>query len=349
MKAAPLMAAVQAKGRLRARLIHTGQHFDANMSEVFFRQLEMAEPDLYLDIHGGSVNEQVARVIVALDQEFAANRPDMVVVFGDVNATLAASVAANKLNIPLAHVEAGLRSFDREMPEEHNRIVADVLADLLFTPSADADDNLAATGIPVERIHRVGNIMVDSLLRFKPAAEALAAWETHGLTPDQYGVVTLHRPSNVDEQVALRGIVEALVEIQQDVQLLFPVHPRTRAHMADWGLLDALQASGIKMLEPMGYLEFVSLMTQAKFIITDSGGIQEESTVLGIPCLTARQNTERPITLQMGGNRLVGNRREGILAGFRALQGQNTVPQQPELWDGRTAERIEAILFEKLN
>ncbi|MCW5874819.1 MAG: UDP-N-acetylglucosamine 2-epimerase (non-hydrolyzing) [Anaerolineales bacterium] len=349
MKAAPLMAAVQAKGRLQARLIHTGQHFDANMSNVFFRQLQMAEPDLYLDIHGGSVNEQVARVILELDKEFTARRPDMVVVFGDVNSTLAASIAANKLNIPLAHVEAGLRSWDREMPEEHNRIVADVLADYLFTPSPDADENLAAAGIPAERVHRVGNIMVDCLLRFKPAAEQLAAWTAHGLTPRQYGVVTLHRPSNVDDQLALRGIVEALVEIQRSVQLVFPVHPRTRARMAEWGLLDALQGSGVMLLEPVGYLEFISLMTQSRFILTDSGGIQEESTVLGIPCLTARENTERPITIQVGGNRLVGNRPEGIIAGYRALQGGAVAPQQPELWDGHTAERIEAILYEKLS
>lgn len=349
MKAAPLMAAVQAKGRLQARLIHTGQHFDTNMSNVFFRQLQMAEPDVYLDIHGGSVNEQVARVILQLDQEFTARRPNMVVVFGDVNSTLAASIAANKLNIPLAHVEAGLRSFDRAMPEEHNRIVADVLADYLFTPSPDADQNLAAAGIPAERVYRVGNIMVDSLLRFKPAAEQLAAWETHALTPGQYGVVTLHRPSNVDEKGALSAIVEALIEIQQSVQLVFPVHPRTRARMAEWGLLEALQVSGVKLLEPVGYLEFVSLMTQAQFILTDSGGIQEESTVLGVPCLTARENTERPITLQMGGNRLVGNSAQGIIAGYRSLKGQKVAPQQPDLWDGRTAQRIEAILYEKLS
>lgn len=349
MKAAPLMAAVRAKGRLQARLIHTGQHFDANMSDVFFKQLEMAEPDLYLDIHGGSVNQQVARVIAELDKEFTARRPDMVVVFGDVNATLAASIAANKLNIPLAHVEAGLRSFDREMPEEHNRIVADVLADYLFTPSPDADENLATAGIPSERVYRVGNIMVDSLLRFKPAAEQLAAWKGYGLTGNQYGLVTLHRPSNVDEQAALSEIAAALVEIQRSVQLIFPVHPRTRSRMAEWGLLDTLEASGVKLLEPVGYLEFISLMTQAQFVLTDSGGIQEESTVLGIACLTARENTERPITLQMGGNQLVGNSRDGILAGYRSLQGQKAAPRQPELWDGRTAERIEAILFEKLS
>lgn len=348
MKAAPLMAAVQAKGRLQARLIHTGQHFDANMSDVFFRQLQMAEPDLYLGIHGGSVNEQVAQVILELEKEFNAHRPEMVVVFGDVNSTLAASIAANKLNIPLAHVEAGLRSFDRQMPEEHNRIVADMLADYLFTPSPDADENLAAAGVPAERVFRVGNIMVDSLLHFKPAAEQLAAWTAHGLTPGHYGVVTLHRPSNVDEQGALNGIVQALIEIQRSTQLVFPVHPRTRARAADWGLLETLQASGVMLLEPVGYLEFVSLMTQAQFILTDSGGIQEESIVLGIPCLTARENTERPITLQMGGNRLVGSSPEGIIEGYRALQGQIVARQQPDLWDGHTAERIEAILFEKL-
>lgn len=349
MKAAPLMEAIRTRGRLAGRLIHTGQHFDASMSAVFFEQLRMAEPDVYLDIHGGSAYEQVARVVTALGKEFEARRPELVVVFGDVNSTLAAAIAANKMDIPLAHVEAGLRSFDRKMPEEHNRIVTDMLSDLLFTPSADGDENLEKAGVPAERIFRVGNIMVDSLLRFRPAAEQLSAWRQHGWQPRQYGLVTLHRPSNVDDEAALREIVTALTEIQQEVPLLFPVHPRSRERLAAWGLLFELENSGVKVSGPIGYLEFVSLMSQARFVLTDSGGIQEESLVLGVPCLTARENTERPITLEMGGNRLVGNSKTGILAGFAALREESVTPRQPELWDGKTAERIEAVLWDYLS
>ncbi len=349
MKAAPLIEAVRAKGRLDARLIHTGQHFDANMSQVFFKQLGMPEPDVYLDIHGGSQAEQVGRVILELEKEFSKQPPDMVVVFGDVNSTLAAAVAANKLGLPLAHVEAGLRSFDRSMPEEHNRIVTDMLADLLFTPSVDADENLKSEGVPAERIFRVGNIMVDSLLRFKPAAEALQAWKKFGVEPINYGLLTLHRPSNVDEEKALAGIVVALVEIQKETPLIFPVHPRSRERLANSKLLTKLETSGVQVVEPIGYLEFLSLMTQARFMLTDSGGIQEESTVLGVPCLTARENTERPITLEMGNNRLVGNSTQGILDGYRAMLAQTVTPRQPELWDGQTAGRIEAVLAEHLS
>lgn len=349
MKAAPLMEAIKAGGRLRARLIHTGQHFDANMSAVFFEQLGMAEPDLYLDIHGGSAYEQVTRVNKALSTEFQSNRPEMVIVFGDVNSTLAAAITANKLHIPLAHVEAGLRSFDRRMPEEHNRIVTDLLSDLLFTPSADGDENLQRAGVPAERIFRVGNIMVDSLVRFRPVAEALKAWTSYGLEPKTYGLVTLHRPSNVDDESVLAEIVEALIEIQQATALLFPVHPRGRERLAEWGLLAKLQAAGVRIIEPLGYLEFVSLMTQAKFVLTDSGGIQEESTVLGVPCLTARENTERPITVELGSNRLVGNSRKGIVEGFRAMLAGTRQVRQPELWDGKTSARIEAILAERLS
>jgi UDP-N-acetylglucosamine 2-epimerase (non-hydrolysing) len=347
MKAAPLMEAIRAKGRMKARLIHTGQHFDANMSQIFFEQLGMPQPDLYLDIHGGSAAEQVGRVMVALSEEFTAHRPDMVVVFGDVNATLAAAMTANKIRIPLAHVEAGLRSFDREMPEEHNRVATDLVSDLLFTPSPDGDENLRNSGIAESRIFRVGNIMVDSLLRFRPAAEKLRAWETFALKPKAYGLVTLHRPSNVDEDNALRGIVGALIEIQKETPLLFPVHPRTRERLERGGLLAKMQAAGIQVVEPIGYLEFLSLMTQAKFVLTDSGGIQEESTVLGVPCLTARENTERPITIEMGTNRLVGNSKAGILEGYKAMSGASR--QLPELWDGHTAERIEAVIYEHLS
>jgi UDP-N-acetylglucosamine 2-epimerase (non-hydrolysing) len=349
MKAAPLMDAIKKQGRLGARLIHTGQHFDSNMSDVFFQQLGLSEPDLYLDIHGGSVHEQIRRVIEALTLEFGSRRPQMVVVFGDVNSTLAAAITANNMKLPLAHVEAGLRSFDRSMPEEHNRIVTDLLSDLLFTPSADGDENLARAGVPAERIFRVGNIMVDSLVRFKPAAEQLKAWETYGLVQGNYGLVTLHRPSNVDDGAVLAGIVEALVEIQKQTPLLFPVHPRSRERFAEWGLLAKLQGAGVQVIEPLGYLEFLSLMTQARFVLTDSGGIQEESTVLGVACLTARENTERPITVELGSNRLVGNKAEGIVAGYRAMLSDARQVRQPELWDGKTAGRIEAILAERLS
>jgi UDP-N-acetylglucosamine 2-epimerase (non-hydrolysing) len=347
MKAAPLMEAIRAKGRMKARLIHTGQHFDTNMSQVFFEQLNLPEPDLYLDIHGGSPAEQVGRVMVALSVEFSERRPDMVVVFGDVNATLAAAMTANKMRIPLAHVEAGLRSFDREMPEEHNRIATDMVSDLLFTPSADGDENLRNAGVAQTRIFRVGNIMVDSLLRFRPAAEKLRTWEQYKLQPKAYGLVTLHRPSNVDEDGALGEIVAALVGIQNQTPLLFPVHPRTRERLERSGLLASLEAAGVQVVEPIGYLEFLSLMTQAKFVLTDSGGIQEESTVLGIPCLTARENTERPITIEIGTNRLVGNTKMGILDGYRGLS--LVKGSLPELWDGHTAERIEAIIYEHLS
>lgn len=344
MKAAPLMEAIRKDGLFGARLIHTGQHFDENMSRVFFEQLGLSKPDQYLDIHGTNPVHQVGRIILALESEFTEQEPEMVVVFGDVNSTMAAAVAANKLNLKLAHVEAGLRSFDRSMPEEHNRIVTDMLSDFLFTPSRDADQNLINEGISRDRIYWVGNIMVDSLLRFKTAAEGKKSWENYGLRPGQYGLVTLHRQSNVDAFGDLKEIVDALVEIQSEIPLLFPVHPRSRKQLVQHGLEARLSKSGVQVLEPLGYLEFLSLMTKARLVVTDSGGIQEETTVLRVPCLTIRNNTERPITLELGTNRLVGNKKDGILNGFREALNQPTSDRQPELWDGKTAQRIVEIL-----
>lgn len=349
MKAAPLMEAIRKGGNFEARLIHTGQHFDANMSRVFFEQLELPQPDQYLDIHSGSPTEQVGRVILALETEFGHHPPDMVVVFGDVNSTVAAAVAANKLNLKLAHVEAGLRSFDRSMPEEHNRIVTDMLSDFLFTPSRDANQNLAKEGIAKERIHFVGNIMVDSLLRFKPVAEDLRAWKDYGVNAGDYGLITLHRPSNVDTPDDLDEIVDALCQIQLEIPLLFPVHPRSRKQLEESRLLRKLAEAGIRILEPLGYLEFLSLMTQARLVLTDSGGIQEETTVLGISCLTLRNNTERPITIEMGTNRLVGNKKDGILSGYREAIDTPVMARQPELWDGKAGQRIEEVLHRYLS
>lgn len=349
MKAAPLMEELRVREWLQVVLVHTGQHFDDNMSDVFFRQLGLAEPDVYLDIHEGSPGEQVGRTILSLEELWSGQKPDMVVVFGDVNATLAAAVAANKMELPLAHVEAGLRSFDREMPEEHNRIVTDMLADLLFTPSRGADQNLKNEGIPSERIHFVGNIMVDSLLRFRGQAEALAVWENFGLEPREYGLVTLHRPGNVDEPDVLADIVEALVTMAGQTPLIFPVHPRTAQNLERMNLRTKLEGAGIYLPGPAGYLDFLSLMTRARFVLTDSGGIQEETTVLGVPCLTARENTERPITVEQGSNRLVGSSKEGILAGFEAVLDVQPAPRRPELWDGQTADRIATVLADYLD
>jgi len=348
MKAAPLVEAIQKGGHFEAHLIHTGQHFDTNMSSVFFDQLGLPQPNQYLNIHGGSPGEQVGRIILALEREFKERTPEMVVVFGDVNSTMAAAVAANKLGMKLAHVEAGLRSFDRTMPEEHNRIVTDMLSDILFTPSQDADRNLINEGIAKTRIHFVGNIMVDSLLRFKHIAESRGDWETYGVKPGEYGLVTLHRPSNVDSMNDLDAIVAALIEIRAEIPLLFPVHPRSQKQLEENGLLGRLIESGIQVLEPLGYLEFLSLMTRARLVLTDSGGIEEETTVLGVPCLTLRENTERPITIEMGTNQLVGKTKNGILKGYWEAVTNRVVGQQPELWDGNTGQRIEKVLTEVL-
>ena len=337
MRIAPLWHALAAAPDFAPVLVHTGQHYDANMSDAFFADLRLPEPDHHLGIGSGSHAEQTGGVMIAYEKVALSNRPDWIVVAGDVNSTAACALVGGKLGIPVVHLEAGLRSRDRTMPEELNRLVTDVLADLLWTPSADADENLRSEGIPDERISRVGNIMIDSFELVRPAIEAAAVPETLGLARGSYGVVTLHRPSNVDEPEQLLRLVDALIEAQRRLPLVFPVHPRTAKRLGAAFLDSRLKRAGVRLVEPLPYVRFMSLVTGAAAAITDSGGIQEETTYLGIPCLTLRENTERPVTITEGTNRLV--RPETLLIDLdRALTGPRPV-RRPEMWDGNTAKR----------
>lgn len=343
MKVAPVMAALDELPGVEQVLVHTGQHYDANMSEVFFNELGIPHPDINLGVGSGSHAVQTAAVMEAFEGVVLEQGPDWVLVYGDINSCLAAALVCAKLQIRIAHVEAGLRSFDRTMPEEINRIVTDQLADLLLTPSADGDENLRVEGIPAEKVGLVGNVMIDTLVRLLPKAKARTVVDDLGLQPGAYGLVTLHRPSNVDDPDLLPRMVEALVDISRDVPLVFPVHPRTRQRLEAAGL--HANEGRMKMVDPLGYLDFLALQLHAKLILTDSGGIQEESTYLGVPCLTLRENTERPVTVTTGTNILVGQdmarlRREvdTILAGT-AKEGQI-----PPFWDGRAGQRIAEVL-----
>jgi UDP-N-acetylglucosamine 2-epimerase (non-hydrolysing) len=349
MKVAPIHKAIAERGRLSQLLVHTGQHYDVKMSDVFFTDLGMPAPDVSLGIGSGSHAEQTARVMIELEKVFLRERPDLVSVVGDVNSTLAGALVASKMGIRISHVEAGLRSFDHRMPEEINRIVTDRLAELLLTPSPDADANLLKEGVDPSRIHFVGNVMIDTLLASKARAEKLSTLAELGLTPGGYAVCTLHRASNVDDPKMLGGLLSALAHVAARLPILFPVHPRTRKMFADQGLSGLLERSpGLRLVEPMGYLEFLALTSQARLILTDSGGLQEESTALGVSCLTLRENTERPITVEQGTNLVVGTDPVRISeAADRALDGQGKRGRVPELWDGRTAERI-ASLYERV-
>jgi len=347
MKMAPLLRAMRARPtELRPILVHTGQHYDAAMSDIFFAQLGIPEPDLHLGVGGGTHASQTAGVMTAMERLLADERPDLVLVVGDVNSTIAAAIAAARAGVPLAHVEAGLRSFDRRMPEEINRIVTDALASYLFVTEESGVSNLLGEGLPEDRVFMVGNVMIDTLDALLPAIRERRMAAELGLEPGAYGVVTLHRPSNVDDSERLADWVDVLGEIGHRLPLVFPAHPRTTARLASAGLTPRLAANGVRVVDPLPYVEFVSLVADAKLVLTDSGGIQEETTVLGIPCLTLRDNTERPVTVRAGTNRLIGAEPANLRRSIDVLLALEPVgrPDRPPMWDGHTAERIVEIL-----
>ncbi|MFM2152478.1 MAG: hypothetical protein RL199_913 [Pseudomonadota bacterium] len=346
MKVAPVRAAVAARTDLAQVLVHTGQHADPQMSDVFFRDLDLPPPDLFLGVTGGTHASLTGRIMEALEPLLARHRPDLVLVAGDVNSTLAAALVAAKNDppIPVAHLEAGLRSFDRAMPEEVNRVLVDRLSDLCLTPSPDGDANLRAEGVPAERIVRVGNVMIDSLERALPVSRRLAPelLGRLGLEPGGYALATLHRPANVDDPVVLAPLLSLLADLSGRLPVVFPVHPRTRRRIEESPVIGRLRSSPRLLLcDPQGYFEFQALMADARLVLTDSGGVQEETTALGVPCLTLRDNTERPVTVTEGTNTLVGRDPVRIAAEVdRVLSGHTKAGRRPALWDGRAAERV---------
>jgi len=346
MKIAPIHRRMQESPLFEPVLIHTGQHYDEKMSKTFFVDLEMPEPDVYLGVGSGTHATQTAAVLVETEKILLELKPDVLIVVGDVNSTLAAALAATKLHIPVAHVEAGLRSFDRNMPEEINRLLTDSISDFMFVTEQSGLDNLAHEGVPEDKVHFVGNVMIDSLCFNLEKADRIPVFEQYKLEPQKYALMTLHRPSNVDDEKVLRGILSALKNIQQHIPVLFPIHPRTRKMISQFGLDDEIaEMPQFLFVEPLGYLTFLNLMKNSRFLITDSGGIQEETTYLRIPCITLRENTERPVTVDIGTNQLVGMQPDRILMAFeKAMNGSFNDAKIPELWDGNASQRIVNIL-----
>ena len=340
MKAAPVFRALSKIPSVHQILVHTGQHYDLNMSEIFFQELDLPSPDVNLGVGSGSHAQQTSQIMAAFEPVVLERKPDLVIVYGDVNSTMAAALVCSKLLVPVAHVEAGLRSFDRTMPEEINRLVTDQLAELLLTPSEDGNRNLEREGIAPEKVHLVGNVMIDTLIRMLPKAEQRG---TNSL-PGRYLLVTLHRPGNVDDLNWLTVLLEMLGEISRDLPVLFPVHPRTRQKISEAGI-QPNPASKVHLLQPASYLEFLALQKHATLVVTDSGGVQEETTFLGVPCLTVRENTERPVTVTLGTNTLVG-RDLGLLRAEIAqiLAGHRKPGVVPPLWDGNAGQRIAEII-----
>lgn len=344
MKSAPVLRAlVEVEPEIETLLVHTGQHYDEEMSEIFIRQLDLPEPDIFLGVGSGSHGEQTARALTGVERVLEEQRPDLVVVAGDVNSTLAAALAAVKLHIPVAHIESGLRSFDPAMPEEHNRKLTDHLSSVLLAHSASAADNLAREGIEGAAVHLVGNTMIDSLFKVLPRALEAEPWAAYGLEQEGYGLITLHRPALVDDAELLGETVQALVRLSEHVPLVFPVHPRTLDRIAANGLDRLVDGSGLLLTGPVGYLDFVGLEARARFVLTDSGGVQEETSALGVPCFTLRSGTERPITLDQGTNILLGLNPERV-ATIPERLGARAEPPAIPLWDGHAGERAARVL-----
>lgn len=348
MKIAPLMKQMREHPDVEPLLVHTGQHYDEKMSKLFFDELQIPKPDVDLGIGSASHSVQTAKIMIAFEQVLLQEKPDLVLVVGDVNSTIGCALPAVKLHIPVAHVEAGLRSFDRAMPEEINRVLTDSISEYLFTTEPSGTANLLREGIPEEHIHFVGNVMIDTLLANKAKADRSAILETLDLKPQTYALLTLHRPSNVDVKATFVRILNALEAIHPHVPIIFPIHPRTRKRIDEFGLTARVNAMrNLHLIDPIGYLDFLKLMSEARLMLTDSGGIQEETTILNVPCVTLRENTERPITIERGTNTLVGTNAEQIVdASLRILDGDAKLGQMPDLWDGHAAERILDILVE---
>jgi UDP-N-acetylglucosamine 2-epimerase (non-hydrolysing) len=346
MKIAPIVAELaRFPDVFQSTLIHTGQHYDDKLSRVFFDELNIPRPDVNLNVGSGSHAQQTAAIMSAFEPAFVASHPDLLLVVGDVNSTIACALVAVKLGIPIAHVEAGLRSFDRSMPEEVNRLLTDQISDLLFTTEAVATDNLLREGVDGAQIHFVGNVMIDTLLLHVEKARHLKVAERFGLARKAYAVLTLHRPSNVDDPAVFGRLMSALDLISQDVPIVFPVHPRTRPALNASSITASMVSSGrLMLIDPLGYLEFISLTEGSRVALTDSGGMQQETTILGIPCLTLRENTEVPVTVSHGTNRLVGTDVERIVAVWRELEGIEPRRAAPPLWDGHAAQRIVEVL-----
>ncbi len=352
MKIAPIVEAMNTEpDKIHHILVHTGQHYDSHMSQAFFDDLGISEPDVNLGVGSGSHAEQTARIMIAFEKICLTEKPDLVIVVGDVNSTMACTITAKKLGIEVAHVEAGLRSRDMSMPEEINRLCTDVLCDYLFTTDHFAIENLKNEGVADNRIFFVGNVMIDTLYRFKEKAKRLNMPSKFGLQPRQYATITLHRPSNVDDPKILNGILDAFSQIAREIPLVFPLHPRTKKNAESFGLShyfsDNFEKGRIRVMEPMGYLEFLSLNMHAKMVLTDSGGLQEETTILGVPCITIRPNTERPITCEVGTNHMVGNDPEKIFEiAAKIMSGNRVKGGIPEKWDGKAAKRIVEQILE---